>query len=306
MPKLCVTGGRGASGRWITDRLAADHDVVVVDYEHPGLETTPAAGVSFRAADLAVRGEAIDVIRAIDPDAVVHWAAIPVSGVHPAGRVFETNVLAAHNVLTAAGRADAPVVQASSDGAYGFFFADPTPLPESLPITETHPLRPEDPYGLSKVTAEETAAAVARRHDIAAVSLRPSWIQYPGAYACRAEEYVETLAAGAGNFWSYVDVRDVAALVADAVDALLGVDPPVEAGTHEAINCVAADNALGRPLVDLVATSYGAVPANTAVAADDDRSAYAIEKAAALFGWEPAHSWRTAADERVDEPTLIE
>ncbi|TKX82895.1 NAD-dependent epimerase/dehydratase family protein, partial [Halorubrum sp. SS5] len=90
----------------------------------------------------------------------------------------------------AAGRADAPVVQASSDGAYGFFFADPTPIPDELPVTEAHPLRPEDPYGLSKVTAEAAAGAAARRHDISAVSVRPSWIQYPGDYACRADRYV--------------------------------------------------------------------------------------------------------------------
>ena len=306
MATVLVTGGRGASGKWVVDRLAGDHEVVVVDYDHPGLGVDPAPNVSFRAADLAERGEALDVVSAVDPDAVVHWAAIPVAGTHPEGRVFETNALAAHNVLTAAGRADAPVVQASSDGAYGFFFADPTPLPEELPVTEDHPLRPEDPYGLSKVTAEETAAAVARRHGVPAVSVRPSWIQYPGAYACREAGYVADRSAGAGNFWSYVDVRDVADLVARAVDDLLGDAPAVEPGTHEAVNCVAADNALGRPLLDLLRAEYGGVPADTDVAAGDDRGAYAIAKAAELFGWEPRRSWRDAADAEVDAPTLFD
>ena len=305
MKTVLVTGGRGASGRWVVDRLAGDHEVVVVDYDHPGLGVDPAPNVSFRAADLAMRGEALDVVSAVDPDAVVHWAAIPVAGTHPEGRVFETNALAAHNVLTAAGRADAPVVQASSDGAYGFFFADPTPLPDELPVTEAHPLRPEDPYGLSKVTAEETAGAVARRHGVPAVSIRPSWIQYPGAYACREAGYVEDRSAGAGNFWSYVDVRDVTDLVARAVDDLLGDDPAVEPGTHEAVNCVAADNALGRPLLDLIREEYGAVP-DCAVDEGDDRGAYAIEKAERLFGWQPSRSWRDAADEDVPEPTPFE
>lgn len=290
----------------MVERLAGDHEVVVADYDHPGLGVDPAPNVSFRAADLAVRGEALDVVSAVDPDAVVHWAAIPVAGTHPEGRVFETNALAAHNVLTAAGRADAPVVQASSDGAYGFFFADPTPLPDELPVTEDHPLRPEDPYGLSKVTAEETAGAVARRHGVPVVSIRPSWIQYPGAYACREAGYVADRSAGAGNFWSYVDVRDAADLVARAVDDLLGDDPAVEPGTHEAVNCVAVDNALGRPLLDLLRESYGAVPADYAVDEGDDRSAYAIEKAERLFGWQPSRSWRDAAEEDVPEPTLFE
>ncbi|WP_066413780.1 NAD-dependent epimerase/dehydratase family protein [Halorubrum aethiopicum] len=306
MATVLVTGGLGASGRWVVDRLADEHAVVVVDREHPGLGVDPAPNVSFRAADLAERGEALDVVGAVDPDAVIHWAAIPVAGTHPEGRVFETNALAAHNVLTAAGRADAPVVQASSDGAYGFFFADPTPLPDELPVTEAHPLRPEDPYGLSKVAAEETAAAVARRDGVPAVSVRPSWIQYPGAYACREAEYVEELAAGAGNFWSYVDARDVADLVAVAVDDLLGDDPAVDPGRHEAVNCVAADNALGRPLLDLLRERYGGVPDECAVAEGDDRGAYAVAKAEALFGWEPDHSWREAAEADVAEPTLFD
>jgi len=306
MQTVLVTGGRGASGRWVVDRLASDYEVVVVDYEHPGPGVDPASNVSFRAADLADRGEALDTVAAVAPDAVVHWAAIPVAGTHPDGRVFETNVGAAKNVLDAAGRADARIVQASSDGAYGFFFADPTPLPDELPITEDHPLRPEDPYGLSKVTAEAAAGAVARREGVPAVSIRPSWIQFPGEYACRSDGYVGGLDAGAGNFWSYVDARDVADLVAAALADTAGSDPAVPSGTHEAVNCVAADNALGRPLLDLLCESYGTIPDECAVDEGDDRGAYAIEKAERLFGWTPSRSWREAADDDVPEPTLFE
>ena len=307
METVLVTGGRGASGRWIVDRLAGDYEVVVVDYEHPGLDADPAPNVSFRGADLADRGEALDTVAAVDPDAVVHWAAIPVAGTHPDGRVFETNVHAAKHVLDSAGRAGARIAQASSDGAYGFFFADPTPVPDELPITEDHPLRPEDPYGLSKVTAEATAGAVARREGVPAVSVRPSWIQYPGAYPCRSDGYVNDLDAGAGNFWSYVDARDVADLAAAALAETGESDSAVAPGTHEAVNCVAADNALGRPLLDLLRESYGEVPDDCAVAAGDDRTAYAIEKAERLFGWTPSHSWREAADATdVAEPTLFE
>ncbi|WP_050033262.1 NAD-dependent epimerase/dehydratase family protein [Halorubrum halophilum] len=311
METVLVTGGRGASGRWVVDRLAGDYEVVVVDYERPGPDADPAPHVSFRAADLADRGEALDTVHAVDPDAVVHWAAIPVAGTHPDGRVFETNVGAAKNVLDAAGRADARIVQASSDGAYGFFFADPTPFPDELPITEEHPLRPEDPYGLSKVTAEAAAGAVARRDDVPAVSIRPSWIQFPGEYACRSDGYVDDLDAGAGNFWSYVDARDGADLVAAALAGTAGSDPAVPSGTHEAVNCVAADNALGRPLLDLLRESYGEIPDDCAVdgsalAEGDDRGAYAIEKAKRLFGWKPSRSWRKAAAADVPEPTLFE
>jgi len=320
METVLVTGGRGASGRWVVDRLAGDYEVVVVDYERPGAEADPAPHVSFRAADLADRGEALDTVHAVDPDAVVHWAAIPVAGTHPDGRVFETNVGAAKNVLDAAGRADARIVQASSDGAYGFFFAEPTSFPDELPVTEDHPLRPEDPYGLSKVTAEAAAGAVARREEVPAVSIRPSWIQYPGEYACRSDGYVGDLDAGAGNFWSYVDARDVADLVAAALAGTAGAEPAVAPGSHEAVNCVAADNALGRPLLDLLRESYGAIPddcaiderafAESPVEEVADRGAYAIDKAERLFGWTPSHSWREAAadgaGDDAPDPTLFD
>jgi len=280
---LIVTGGLGASGTWIVDSLAADHDVVCLDRELPEAGHT---GVDYRALELTDAGAVFDVVTEVAPDAVVHWAAIPVAGDHAGVDLYRNNTLAAYNVLTAAGRVDADVVQASSDGAYGFFFAEPTPLPDELPITEAHALRPEDPYGLSKVVTEEIGKTAARRAGVRVASLRPSWIQLPGEYPCRDPEYVEDLAAGAGNYWSYVDVRDVVDLVEAALAA--------EFDGHEAFNCVAPDNALGRPLEELLAEHYGDVPEDSSV--EGVASAYPTEKATRLLGWEPTRSWKTAAE----------
>jgi UDP-glucose 4-epimerase len=298
MDTVIVTGGRGASGRWVVDRLRADFDVVVVDRDHPGFGADAVENVDFRAADLTDRGAVRELIASIDPDAVVHWGAIPALGRHPEGEVFENNAIAAYNVLTAAGEAGTRIVQASSDGAYGFFFAEETPLPDELPITEAHPRRPEDGYGLSKVAAEEIAAAVARRHGVQVASIRPSWIQEPGVYPCRDSEYTETLDAGAGNFWSYVDARDVAEMVHAALTTEFSPE-----GGHEAFNCVAADNALGEPLAELLERHYGALPPGPGV--EGDGGAYSIAKAADLLDWTPEHSWRDAADEDVPRPELV-
>ncbi len=289
---VVVTGGRGETGRWIVDRLAASHSVTVLDRDHPGPDGHPAA--DYRGLDLTDAGATFDVLTALDPDAVVHWAAIPVAGRHPGVDCYRNNTLAAHAVLTAAGRIGARIVQASSDGAYGFFFAEETPLPDALPIPETHPLVPEDPYGLSKVVAEEIGETVARRDDVTVTSLRPSWIQTPGEYPCRDPAYVDDLGAGAGNFWSYVDARDVASMVEAALDA--GFEG------HEAFNCVAADNALGRPLVDLFEAYYGTVPDPSSVVGED--SAYDVGKARRLLDWSPEYSWREAADVDVETPVV--
>ena len=288
---VAVTGGRGVSGRWVVDHLAADHAVTCLDRSLPD-DGHP--DVDYRALNLTEAGGVFDTLTALDPDAVVHWAAIPVAGTHPGVDLYENNTLAAHNVLTAAGRVGADVVQASSDGAYGFFFAAETPVPERLPVPETYPLEPEDPYGLSKVVAEEVGKTVARRDDVSVASLRPSWIQAPGDYPCRDEAYTDDLAAGAGNYWSYVDARDVATLVEAALDADL-------AG-HEAFNCVGPDNALGRPLVELFEEHYGAVPEDCAV--EGDAAAYDFSKAERLLDWTPSHSWREAATEEVAPPEV--
>jgi len=281
--EILVTGGRGASGTWIVDRLADTHDVTCLDQELPN-DGDP--DVEYRALDLTESGPVFDVMTEVDPDAVVHWAAIPIAGNHAGVDLYQNNTLAAHNVLTAAGRVGADIVQASSDGAYGFFFAAETPLPDELPITESHALRPEDSYGLSKVVTEEIGKTVARRDGVRVASLRPSWIQLPGEYPCRDPDYVDDLSVGAGNYWSYVDVRDVVDLVEAALDA--------EFESHEAFNCVGPDNALGRPLEDLFAEHYGAVPAGSTV--EGDASAYSTAKATELLGWEPTRSWREAAE----------
>ncbi|MFW5935064.1 MAG: NAD-dependent epimerase/dehydratase family protein [Halolamina sp.] len=300
MDTVIVTGGRGASGRWVVDRLREEYAVVVVDRDHPGFGAAGVENVDFRAADLTDRGAVRELVASVEPDAVVHWGAIPALGRHPEGAVFENNAVAAYNVLTAAGEAGARIVQASSDGAYGFFFAEETPLPDELPITEDHPRRPEDGYGLSKVAAEAVARGVARRHGVQVASIRPSWIQEPGVYPCRDSDYTENLDAGAGNYWSYVDTRDVASMV----EAALTTDF-APAGGHEAFNCVAADNALGEPLEALLERYYGDVP-EAGPGVDGDGSAYRVAKASDLLGWEPEHSWRDAADEEdVPRPELV-
>ena len=289
---VIITGGRGQTGRWVLDRLADAHNVICLDREHPGAEG--ATGVEYRALDLTDPGGVLDVVTEVDPDAVVHWAAIPVADTHPGVDLYRNNTLSTHAVLTAAGRVGARVVQASSDGAYGFFFAEETPLPESLPIPEDHPCRPEDPYGLSKVVAEEIAATVARRDGVPIASLRPTWIQEPGEYPCREPAYVEDRSAGAGNFWSYVDVRDVVDMVERALDA--------EFEGHEAFNCAGPDNALGEPLVELLEAYYGSVPAECHV--EGDAAAYDTSKAERVLGWSPSRSWREAADEQVSPPEV--
>lgn len=285
MSTVIVTGGLGRAGRWVVDRLAREGwRVICVDLTHPGFQTAGREGIEFREADLTDRAEALDLVSEFDPDAVVHFAAYPAPTRHPSGRVFETNAMSTYHALTAAGKAGAKIVWASSESTYGFPFARDQTLPDFLPITEDHPLRPEDPYGTSKVVGEEVGKMVARRYGVPVASIRPSWIQEPGQYHCREGR---ELADGAGNFWSYVDARDVAGIVSAALEG--------DFSGHEAFLAVAAENYLDRPTVELIEEFFGELPEECDLSGQ--QAAFSTAKARKVLGWEPKHTWREAAEE---------
>ncbi|WP_254767716.1 NAD-dependent epimerase/dehydratase family protein [Salinilacihabitans rarus] len=294
--RLVVTGATGGVGSWVVDHLASEgHDVVAVDLERPPGERE---GVSFLAADLTDQGQAWEVVQTYDPDAVIHLAAIPAMGLAPETETFVTNVASTYHVFEAAGRVGADVIWTSSESLYGMPFAAEPFLPEYLPIDEAHPPRPEDGYGTSKLVGEELAERVVRRHGISVVSIRPSWVQYPGEYRVREElaGFDPETADPSGNFWSYVDVRDVVSMV----DAALGTD--VEG--HEPYLAVAAENALGRPTAETVEAVFGDLPDECDI--EGEASAFTTAKAREELGWEPSHSWREAADEAVAGPAFLE
>jgi UDP-glucose 4-epimerase len=285
MKTAIVTGGLGHAGQWVVDRLARDGwRVVCVDLSHPGWQAQGKRDIEFREADLTDRAETLDLVSEFDPDAVVHFAAYPSPTRHPEGRVFETNTMSTYHTLTAAGKAGAKVVWASSESTYGFPFAREKTLPDFLPITEEHPLRPEDPYGTSKVVGEEIGKMVARQYGVPIASIRPSWIQAPGQYHCREGR---NLADGAGNFWSYIDVRDVAGIVAAALES--GFEG------HEAFLAVAAENYLDRPTAELIEDFFGEVPEKCDLSGEE--AAFSTAKARQILDWEPKHAWREAVEE---------
>lgn len=299
---VVVTGAVGGAGRWTVDRLLADgHAVVGLDRRLPP-EGGP-DGANFFEVDLTDQGETTELVTEFDPDAVVHLAAIPDPTNHAGARVFANNVLSTYNVLDAAGRTGARVVWASSESAYGFPFADGLLVPDYFPIDEDHPLRPEDPYGVSKVAGEAVAEMTTRRYGVSVVSIRPSWVQYPGEYEAMGNREgfdLEELAAlpsgvsahgGGGNFWSYIDVRDFASMCSAALDA--------DVDGHEAYLCHAAENYLGMETARLLEALYDDAPPYDVAG---DASAFTTAKAERHFGWTPEHTWREAADETVDGP----
>lgn len=291
---VVVTGALGGAGSWIVESLRTDHEVIAVDLTLP--ETMDISNVDFRAVDLTDQGQTMETILDADPSTVVHFGNIPHEEDHPGGYVYENNAMSTFHTLEAAGRAGADVVWASSETVYGTHWPEPE-LPEYLPIDEEHPPAPWNGYETSKLAGEAAADRVTNAFDVPVVSLRPSWIQYPGRYEItplRTSFSFET-ADRFGNFWSYVDIRDVVSLVEAAMDA--------DVEGHEVFNAFGPDNFLGVETAAAIDAGYGDLPEECDL--EGEESAYSTEKAREMLGWEPRHSWKTAEEESVVGPAFV-
>lgn len=92
-------------------------------------------------------------------------------------------------------------------------------------------------------------------------------------YRHRSRAPPET-AEPSGNFWSYVDIRDVVSIV----DAALAAD----IDGHEAYHAMDADNYLGRPTADVIEIVFGARPAECNL--EGEESAFSTAKATTELG----------------------
>lgn len=290
---VVVTGALGGAGSWIVDDLRDDYDVVAIDRTLP--ESTDADDVNFQAVDLTDQGSTFETIIDADPTTVVHFGNIPHEENHAGGHVYENNTVSTFHTLEAAGRAGADVVWASSETVYGTHWPEPE-LPESLPVTETHPVKPWNGYETSKLAGEAAAERITNAFDVSAVSIRSSWIQYPGRYEVTSirEEFEFENAGRFGNLWSYIDIRDIVSLVRKSIDETVD--------GHEVVNAFGPDNFLGVETTEAIEAGFGYLPDDCTLSGED--SAYSTLKAKSLLGWEPVHSWKSAETDSPRSPSF--
>jgi UDP-glucose 4-epimerase len=282
--RVLVTGSAGKVGRAaVTALAAAGHTVVPTDLGAPRYGVTGMA--PYVRADLADYGQAAGVVQAARPEVVVHSAAIPEGAHDPASVVFANNTTATFNMAEAAARCGVRrFIYISSETVPGFVSAERPWLPHYLPVDESHPVEPQDAYGLSKAVGESIVAALVRRTDITAVSIRPTLVLT----AAECRDFQPLVAAdlrnGSFNQWSYVDTEDLGDLIALAAAA----DTPA----HEVVYAAQPDNLTGRPLADVLADFYGDQAPPLGDLARPDAGAISAAKATALFDWHPKRSWR--------------
>ncbi len=170
---VLVTGGAGYIGSHMVKALVqAGHRVTVFDNLSTGHRDAVAAAAGVAAVEL-IEG---DLRRATDTaaafagraiDVVMHFAAscyVGESVLQPA-KYYENNVIGTLNLLGAMHAAGVRrLVFSSTCSTYG----DPV----SVPMDETHPQRPVNPYGMTKLTAERAMTDYGRAYGIHSVALR--------------------------------------------------------------------------------------------------------------------------------------
>ncbi len=284
---VVVTGANGKVGSAAVAALQdAGHRVRATDTSRGVFERPLPDAPDYWQADLTDAGDAFAVIRGAD--AVVHAAAIPDPSHNPPHVVFHNNTMATFNVVEAAVRWDVRrLVNISSETVPGFLFPERHDMADYVPVDEEHPIRPQDPYGLSKYVGELLCDAAARRSDVRCISLRPSWVQDEGNYERNLGPLIRDPEPSA-NFWSYVDVDDLA----DAIRLAVESDVP----GHEVMYIAAPDNSAGRPLRELITELLGDGAVTVRALRREDASGISTDKARRLLGWTPRRSWRDVLD----------
>ena len=276
--KLLVTGGSGRVGKFVVAGLRDSYEITVFDRREPHSKD-----VRFIKGDVTILRYVEEAARGID--AIIHLAAIPVPLPGQPDKVMKVNVMGTLNVLEAAVRNNVKrVMFASSDAVLGIIFAERDLAPEYLPVDESHPLRPQDSYGLSKLIGEEICKSYSRKHGISTICLRYCFVWYPETY-----EGYSAIAKSPMNpkrLWAYTDVRDVVQAFGLALKA--------RKLEHEAF-FISAENTFSKtPSLELVKRYY---PEGKVVSGrgrspiQGNSSLFSIEKARTLLGYAPEYGW---------------
>lgn len=300
--RLLVTGGAGYVGSVTTAvLLEAGHTVTVLDDLSTGHRDAVPAGAAFVRADVT---HADQVLAAAQPyDGVLHFAARSLVGdsVTDPAQYWHANVGGTLALLDAVRAHRVPrLVFSSTAAVYGD--------PETLPIPESAPTRPTNPYGASKLAVDQMIASYARAYGLAAVSLR--YFNVAGAHAGLGERHarethliplVLQVAQGLrehidvyGTDWPTPDgtcIRDYIHVADLARAHLLALDASVP-GRHEICNL---GNGIGFSVREVIETARR-VTGHPIPAVDAPRRAgdpavlvASADRARDVLGWKPEY-----------------
>ncbi len=164
---VLVVGGAGYIGSHAVKLLGeAGHDVWVYDNLSRGHRAAVPAGRLIEG-EVADRPRLTATLREKRIDAVMHFAAFALvnESVNDPSLYYRNNVIAALELLDAMREAEVKkIVFSSTTATYG--------EPDTIPIPETTPQKPINPYGFTKLVIEQALADYAAAYGLAYAALR--------------------------------------------------------------------------------------------------------------------------------------
>lgn len=182
--KILVTGAAGYIGSVVTELLVTDgHEIVALDNLSAGHRPAVHPAATFVQLDL-LDAEGLQALFSAEQfDAVVHLAAKSLvdESIRNPSIFFQVNVTGGINLLDAMiAHGVKRMVFSSTAATYG--------QPEQIPILESSPQIPVNPYGESKLAFEKIMAWYRRAYDLRHISLR--YFNAAGATEERGEWHV--------------------------------------------------------------------------------------------------------------------
>jgi nucleoside-diphosphate-sugar epimerase len=275
--RVVVTGGSGHLGRPLLELLASDYDLVNADLTDAG---PPADGSSYSFLPTDVMDLAALRTATEGADAVIHLAGVDLRYRVPNETFMRVNALGSWNVLQAAADNAVPkVVLCSSVAVFGLSEMRPDWQPATLPVDETHEMRPVHAYSLSKAIVEQMGLAFHRGHDMSVLCMRPLAVVDRSNMA----RFLATIDDPAHRWlFYYVTPAAVARGFRAALEA--------EGLGFETFLLGADDSCLAGPTLDWYQRQMGALPGQLDRArfdANPRASVFSSAKAQTLLGWRP-------------------
>jgi UDP-glucose 4-epimerase len=165
---ILVTGGAGYIGsHMVLELLDRGEDIVVIDDLSTGIRKSVPDSVKLFVGDIGDLDFTYNLLRSHAIDTIFHFAGsviVPESVSHPL-KYYQNNTANSRNLMASAVRA----------GVRFFIFSSTAAVYGSIsdqPVREESPLRPDSPYGRSKLMTEMMLQDVSEAHELRYAILR--------------------------------------------------------------------------------------------------------------------------------------